>query len=103
MWTFIAGEHIDGESLEETALREVMEETGLQVVTTGVIGERKHPRTQRWMTYIAATPTAGTDAFVGDADELAEVRWVTLEEADNLMGGTIFEPVHDHLRRTLQG
>lgn len=103
LWTFIAGEHIDGETVEETAIREVMEETGLTVRATGTIGERKHPRTHRWMAYIAATPTNGTDAIVGDEEELAEVRWVSLAEADLLMGGTIFEPVHEHLRRTLKG
>ena len=103
LWTFIAGEHIDGETFEDTAVREVMEETGLAVRITGQIGERKHPRTHRWMAYYAAEPTAGTAAVVGDADELAEVRWVSLAEADMLMGGTIFEPVHEYLRRTLKG
>jgi len=103
LWTFIAGEHIEGETLEDTAVREVMEETGLEVVTTGSIGERQHPRTHRWMHYIAATPVSGTDAIVGDADELAEVRWVSLAEADMLMGGTIFEPVHEYLGNRLDG
>ena len=103
LWTFIAGEHVDGESLEQTAVREAMEETGLAVRITGPIGERKHPRTHRWMAYFAAEPAAGTDAIVGDEDELAEVRWVSLAEADMLMGGTNYEPVHEHLRRTLRG
>lgn len=102
LWTFLAGEHIEGETLEDTAVREVMEESGLAVRITGAIGERKHPRTHRWMAYYAAEPVAGTDAIVGDEDELAEVRWVSLAEADLLMGGTIFEPVHEYLRRTLK-
>lgn len=103
LWTFIAGEREEGESPEVTAAREVWEETGLRVTAAEVIGERKHPRTKRWMAYVAATPTNGTDVFVGDADELAEVRWVSLAEADMLMGGTIFEPVHEYLSRTLKG
>lgn len=102
LWTFIAGEREDGEGPADTAIREVREETGLEVAAGPVIGERQHPRTKRWMTYVAATPTAGTDAFVGDEDELAEVRWVSLAEADLLMGGTIFEPVHKHLSETLE-
>jgi hypothetical protein len=53
--------------------------------------------------YMAATPTHGTDAFVGNEEELAEIRWVSLAEADELMGGTIFGPVQEHLRRTLAG
>jgi hypothetical protein len=31
------------------------------------------------MTYLACSPANGTtDVYVGDADELAEVRWVSL-------------------------
>jgi len=43
----------------------------------------------------------GLKAFVGDDQELAEVRWVDLEQADELMTGTIFEPVRNHLKKTL--
>jgi 8-oxo-dGTP pyrophosphatase MutT (NUDIX family)/DNA-binding transcriptional regulator YhcF (GntR family) len=102
-WTFIAGEIEPGESPADAAVREVKEETGLRVTAGSVIGRRVHPKTGRTMVYMAATPTRGTDAFVGDEEELAEVRWVSFPEADELMGGTIFEPVQEHLRRTLAG
>jgi NADH pyrophosphatase NudC (nudix superfamily) len=52
------------------------------------------------MIYMAARPTHGTEIFVGDADELAEVRWVSLAEADELLSG-MFEPVREHLAREL--
>jgi 8-oxo-dGTP pyrophosphatase MutT (NUDIX family)/DNA-binding transcriptional regulator YhcF (GntR family) len=100
-WTFIAGEIEPGESPADAAVREVKEETGLLVTAGGVIGRRVHPNTGRTMVYMAARTVRGTDAFVGDEDELAEVRWVSLAEADELMGGMIFEPVHDHLRQAL--
>lgn len=97
-WTFIAGEVEPGESPADAAIREVKEETGLRVQLAEVIGERVHPKTGRTMIYIAATPTHGTDAIVGDEDELAEVRWVSLAEADELMAAYgMFEPVHDYL------
>ena len=54
------------------------------------------------MVYLAARPIHGTKAFVGDEQELAEVRWVDLAQADELMGGTIFEPVHSYLEKTLK-
>ena len=88
-WTFIAGEIEPGESPADAAVREVKEETGLRIRSGRVIGRRVHPQTGRTMVYMAARPTHGTDAFVGDAQELAEVRWVTLAQADELMGGTI--------------
>ena len=100
-WTFIAGEIEPGESPADAAVREVKEETGLRVTAGGVIGLRVHPKTGRTMVYMAATPTHGTDVFVGDEEELAAVRWVSLAEADQLMTGGIFEPVHDHLARSL--
>jgi 8-oxo-dGTP pyrophosphatase MutT (NUDIX family) len=100
-WTFIAGEIEPGESQADAAVREVKEETGLLVIA-GVreIGRRVHPKTGRTMIYLECAPTAGTDVFVGDEEELAEVRWLSLAEADELMPG-MFEPVHEHLRRTL--
>ena len=54
------------------------------------------------MVYLAARPTHGTEAVVGDEEELAEVRWVDLAHADELMGGTIFEPVRGYLRGILE-
>lgn len=80
-------------------VREVKEETGLQIQAGAVIGERLHPMTGRTMICIAGAPTHGTDVIVGDEDELAEVRWVGLAEADALMGGQIFRPVRDYLAR----
>jgi 8-oxo-dGTP pyrophosphatase MutT (NUDIX family) len=99
-WTFIAGEQEPGESPGDTIVREVKEETGLEVRPSEIIGTRVHPSTGRTMIYIAATPTHGTDVFVGDPDELAEVRWVTLAEADELLPG-MYGPVREHLAREL--
>ena len=101
-WTFIAGEIEPGEDPADAAVREVKEETGLRIRTTGVIGRRVHPHTGREMVYLAASPTHGTKAFVGDEQEVAEVRWVDLAQADELMGGTIFEPVRSYLKETLK-
>jgi 8-oxo-dGTP pyrophosphatase MutT (NUDIX family) len=101
-WTFIAGEIEPGEDPADTAVREVREETGLWVRSTGVIGRRAHPRTGREMIYLAARPTHGTKVLVGDEGELAEVRWVDLAQADELMGGAMFEPVHSYLEKTLK-
>jgi 8-oxo-dGTP diphosphatase len=101
-WTFIAGEVEPGESPADAAEREVKEETGLEVEAGQVIGERVHPKTGRTMIYMAARPVRGTEVIVGDEDELAEVRWVSLAEADELMAAYgMFEPVHEHLAREL--
>lgn len=100
-WTFIAGEIEPGESPADAAVREVKEEAGL-LVQAGrrEIGRRVHPKTGRTMIYLPCVPTHGVDVFVGDEDELAEVRWLSLAEVDDLMPG-VFEPVREHLVQAL--
>jgi len=101
-WTFIAGEIEPGEAQADAAVREVKEETGL-LVRAGhqEIGRRVHPKTGRTMIYLACTPVgAATDVFVGDTEELAEVRWLSLADVDELMPG-VFEPVREHLGRLI--
>lgn len=100
-WTFIAGEVEPGENAVDAAVREVKEETGLEVrAGHQPIGRRVHPKTNRTMIYLACSPVAGTDVFVGDPEELAEVRWLSLAEVDTLMPG-VFEPVREHLGRLI--
>jgi 8-oxo-dGTP pyrophosphatase MutT (NUDIX family) len=98
-WTFIAGKLQPGESPADAAVREVKEETGLDVTPGRVLGRRVHPSTGRAMIYLAAKPTGSTDFFVGDEAELAEVRWLSLSEADELLTG-MFEPVRAYLSLT---
>jgi 8-oxo-dGTP pyrophosphatase MutT (NUDIX family) len=100
-WTFIAGEVEPGESINDAAVREVKEETGLLVrAAYHEIGRRVHPKTGRTMIYLACHPTEGTDVHVGDAEELAEVRWIGLAELDSLLPG-MYDPVRAYLGRTL--
>ncbi|GGT08136.1 hypothetical protein GCM10010156_76520 [Planobispora rosea] len=96
-WTLIAGEIEPGESPADAAIREVKEETGLRVMAAEhEIGRRVHPKTGRTMIYLACSPTGKTDVIVGDREELAAVRWVSLTEAEQLLTG-MFEPVHRYL------
>ena len=99
-WTFIAGKIEPGESAEDAGVREVKEETGLEVRATGIIGRRIHPKTQTPMVYMSAEPVRDTHVFVGDTEELAEVRWVTLSEAVDLLPG-LYDRVHEHLAREI--
>jgi|SRR5215467_476188 len=99
-WTFIAGEQEPGETFADTIVREVKEETGLEITAGEILGERVHPKTERHMVYIAGRPAGDLDVAVGDPDELSEVKWAELAEADDLLPG-MFEPVREYLARML--
>lgn len=97
MWQFPAGAIEPDESAEEAAVRETLEETGLEVKSVRQIGYlASHPKTGREMFYTACEPVAG-EAHVADAEELAEVAWITLGEIPEYVPYGLFEPVQDYL------
>jgi 8-oxo-dGTP pyrophosphatase MutT (NUDIX family) len=99
-WTLPGGWVEPGESPADTAVREVREETGLDVQPGQVLGQRVHPAKGCAMTYIACTPTDGIDVSVPEPDEITDVCWVGLDEATRLLPD-LFEPVQEHLRKML--
>ena len=99
-WGFVTGEIEPGELPEDAAVREVKEETSLEVRPGRVIGERQHPATGRHLIYMAAKPVRGTKYIVGDERELADVTWASLDEALSLMPD-MFGPVREYLAAEL--
>jgi len=88
-WSLPKGTPIPGESLEQTALREVWEETGLEVRITGPLdlieyrfvqaGVRIHKTVHYWL----MEPTGGD--LAGHDHEFDEVRWASFDEADAIL------------------
>ena len=75
-WSFPKGKCDPGETFEETAAREVLEETGLSVVFGPALPEvryRDHRDRPKLVRYWAMTWVGGT--FVAN-DEVDEVRWL---------------------------
>lgn len=99
-WTFPSGAQEAGERYVDTAIREVLEETGVAVIARGLIGERTHPQTGRHMVYVAADPVNGTAVRVGDPEEHSEVGWYPWVTAEGMLPH-LFEPVADYLRAAL--
>lgn len=97
-WDFVTGECEPGERPEDAAVREVKEETGLEVTTGQRIGERTHPQTGRHMVYLEAKPVRGLRVFVGDEAELSAVKWATPAEALELLPD-MFQPVRAYLEQ----
>jgi 8-oxo-dGTP diphosphatase len=97
---FPAGEVEPGEALEDAAVRETQEETGLTVAAVKLLGERVHPKTGRLMSCTACEVLDGT-AHVADTEEPAELAWVAHGEIPEYVPYGLFEPVQDHLDATL--
>jgi 8-oxo-dGTP diphosphatase len=102
-WQFPAGGIEAGETAEEAAVRETLEETGLEVKAVRLIGHlASHPKSGREMFYTACEPVSG-EAHVADAEELAEVAWVAHSEIPEYVPYGLYEPVQDYLDGALPG
>jgi 8-oxo-dGTP diphosphatase len=102
LWAFPGGGIEDGETPEQAAVREVAEEVALEVKGVRVLGARIHPQTGADMTYVVCETVAG-EARVKDAEELAEVAWITLEEIPAYVPWGLFGPVQEYLDEALAG
>jgi 8-oxo-dGTP diphosphatase len=100
MWQFPAGQIEDGEAVEDAAVRETVEETGLVVAATKLLGERVHPKTGRLMSYTACQPLQG-EARVADEEELDAVAWVAHSEIADYVPYGLYGPVQEYLDEVL--
>ncbi|MDG2261721.1 MAG: NUDIX domain-containing protein [Actinomycetota bacterium] len=82
-WSLPKGHVDDGETWEETALREVSEETGLDAVITGnpvpisyMIGDEP-----KIVVFCPMEPVGDSTIGDGDPNEVDDVAWWTLERA----------------------
>ncbi|WP_367132236.1 MULTISPECIES: NUDIX hydrolase [Streptomyces] len=100
LWQFPAGKVEAGESPEEAAAREALEETGVTVKPTVLLGERTHPKTGRRMAYVACALVSG-EAHVADTEELSDLAWARLADIPSYVPYGLFEPVQAYLDSTL--
>jgi 8-oxo-dGTP diphosphatase len=66
-----------------------------------VLGVRVHPDTGRCVIYVACDLISGT-ARVADEDEIAEVAWCAIGEADDYVPSGFFASVQAYLDATLR-
>lgn len=102
MWALPGGGHDIGEDIAHTVVREVREETGIEVEVTRLIGIYTNPRhvmayddgevRQQFALLFTARPTGGQ---LRASSESREVRWVPVDELDRL-------PMHPSMRLRIQ-
>lgn len=94
-WTFLGGEIREGESSGDALRRRVQAEAGMPVASVHFIGRRIHPKTSRVMVY-GHVEVGDGEPQLGDPDDLAEVRWVSIDETRDLMPD-MYGPVRQYL------
>ena len=88
-WTLPKGTPNAGETREQTALREVAEETGLEVRITDVLDSieywfvQRGTRIHKTVHYYLMEPTGGD--LAGHDHEFDQVRWVPFDQAASLL------------------
>lgn len=108
LWALPGGGHDIGESISETAIREVREETGVSVEPTGIVGLYTNPRhvmayddgevRQQFSICLSARLVSGTPRE--DGIETKEARWVPI---DALSGLNIHPSMRLRIQHYLEG
>jgi len=102
-WAGPSGNIEPGETPEQTAVREVLEEVGMTIEVEQRLGERDHPATGRHLIYLACRVVAGDPVLI-DHEEIAAIEWAdldTVKERWSTLTGGIFPPVLEYLERTM--
>ncbi|KPA75862.1 mutt/nudix family protein-like protein [Leptomonas pyrrhocoris] len=86
MRTVLSGFVAQGESMEETVVREVLEETGARVTSLRYVGSQPWPTPYELMTCYYAVAEDSPN-ITADADELTSVHWVPKAEVRQALAG----------------
>jgi 8-oxo-dGTP diphosphatase len=104
-WAGPSGSLQPGETPEQAAVRECLEEVGVEVEVTQRLGDRIHPGTGRHLIYLACRYVSGEPRVVADA-EITAVEWVPVAEALERFGrvrGGVYPKVREYLERAMMG
>lgn len=97
-WTFLGGQVEIGESLEEALKREILEESGVTVEVTKLVGLYSNVQETLWHDGTTKVPTKITIDFIckyisgtpTTSDETSDVVWMSPSEAKKLFTHPIF-------------
>lgn len=82
-WGFPKGHQEEGETEEETALRELKEETGIRL-TKNVLEERIRFKNNIYFNYTTSSPGEGLQVHIQDTNEILKASWFSVSEMMDL-------------------
>ncbi len=101
LWVFPGGKVELGETSEQACIREVFEESGLNVSIIGLIGERVHPNTGIKITYYLCQCESG-EIRILDKNEILEVAFKTKQEFIDDVKTDVYEPVKKYILKKIK-
>lgn len=96
LWQFPGGFIEPGESCQQTAVREIGEETGVRTAAVLTLGQRVHPDTHRVMAYVVCHHVSGT-ARVAAPAEVADIAWPQVTDLASYIPGGVFSLVQSYV------
>lgn len=101
LWAFPGGKVEEGETKEQACVREVYEETGINVQIEKIFGERIHPNTNAKMTYFLCNYVSGK-IMILDENEIIDVAYKNKEKLKRDIKTDIYPPVKEYIRKHIK-
>lgn len=101
VWSFPSGKQEGKETLKQTCVREVYEETNLLVEVIKEFGTRIHPDTEVSLTYYLCNYIAG-EIKITHPEEVEAIEFKTQEEFNRDVTTDIYGPVKKYIRENIK-
>lgn len=98
VWAFPGGKVEEGETIYDACVREVLEETGVNVSIIDNIGTRKHPDTDILITYLLCNYISG-EINISHPEEIKSACYKTSKEIYRDINTDIFPPVYEYIKK----
>ena len=101
VWAFPGGKVEEGETKEQACIREIFEETGINVKIKQILGERIHPNTNAKITYFLCNYVSG-EIMILDKNEVIDIAYKNKEEFYQDVKTDIYPPVKEYIKKYIK-
>lgn len=98
-WVFPGGKMEVGETIDETVVREVKEETGYLVEVDHVVSERRHPQFPVYVYYFACILTGTKNKSIPSDNEIKEIKFVNPADVGEYFTTNLDPNVNDYINK----